>query len=112
MSSFTILLITTSLNDVPIFQVIPPAIPHPDIHQYAWVLDYTLGHPHLTLGSDLYLWYPHHNRFMSARISMPFHIHEGYVFHFLDSAAFVVPQAIAIPLHHYHLAPPPDLTAL
>jgi len=112
MSGFTISLIATTPHDIPIFQILPPVPPHPDLHRFAWVMDFALGHPHMTSGSDLYLWYPADNRFVPARVGAPFRVHEGCVFHVLNSTAFVAPQAIAIPLHHYYDPPPRRLVAL
>ena len=112
MSRLAISLNATSLNDVPIFQVVPSTQPHPNIHQHAWVLDYSLGHPSIICGSHLYLWYPHHDRVVLARVGMPFRIHGGYAFYLIDSTVFIMPQAIAVPLHRHYSAPPPDLTVL
>lgn len=112
MPNLTISLIATSLNDVPIFQVIPSIQPHPDIHRHAWVLDYSLGHPSIVFGSHLYLWYPHHDHVVLARVGMPFRVHEGYAFYLLDSTVFAMSQPIAVPLHHHYSALPPDLTIL
>ena len=103
--------IATSPQDIPTYQVIPTAFPHPTLTRFAWVVDHRFGAPQAQTGTQIFLWFPRREDLITATIGSIFRINEEYIMFELHSQVLGPLPPLCIP-RDPSLAPPLELTAL
>ncbi len=102
---------TTSPHDAPIYQIIPPSTPHPELGRFSWVLDHRFGTPQIHAETRIFLWFPGREDLIAATVGPSISTNDEYELFHLQSIILGSLPPVARPRYPY-LTPPVELTAL
>jgi hypothetical protein len=101
----------TSSTDVPVFQIILPTFPLPNVDRYAWVINFPFNNSAIRTRDCLLLQFPDDDHLTLAYVGCIIGVHPQAFHHLLHIPGFNLTQPVGVPRFDNCL-PPPGLTTL